>query len=163
MSSSYIAHSVIRYLPMSENWIYTQLAGLKHFKPLVLTKHAENLDYFPLDSVGGVIVEAYSNIWNRVYQKLSRKWFTCHYPAYSNALKQYPVKLLHSHFAQHGYDDIRLAKRAGLPHVVSCYGADVWRLGITREWQEKYRQLFSSVEGSRCSLIEGLDCAVDPS
>lgn len=146
MHSPFIAHSVIRYLPMSENWIYTQMAGLKRFRPLVLTKRAENLDYFPLEPVGGVVIEAYSDNWNRIYQKLCRKWLTCHYPAYSKALKRYPSLLLHSHFAQHGYDDMQLAEQAGLPHIVSCYGADVWRLGITEEWQAKYQQLFSRVD-----------------
>lgn len=144
--SPFIAHSVIRYLPMSENWIYTQMVGLKNYRPLVLTKRAENLDYFPLESVGGIVVEAYSDNWNRIYQKGCRKWFTCHYPAYINALKRYPSLLLHSHLAQHGYDDMQLAEQAGLPHIVSCYGADVWRLGITDEWLKKYQQLFSRVD-----------------
>ena len=56
----WIAHSVIVYLPMSENWIWTQIAGHSRYRPLVLTKRAENLDAFPLDGVGGEIVAAYS-------------------------------------------------------------------------------------------------------
>ena len=147
-----IAHSVIRYLPMSENWIYTQIAGLSQYRPLVLTKKGENLDYFPIDHVDGFFVEAYANNWQRVYQKLARKWTAGHYPAYIAALKRHPAVILHSHFAQHGYEDIGLAKRFNLPHIVSTYGADVWRLGVTKEWQRKYQELFSAAD---CFLVEG--------
>jgi colanic acid/amylovoran biosynthesis glycosyltransferase len=147
-----IAHSVIRYLPISENWIYTQIAGLSRYRPLLLTKKVENLDYFSVDHVDGIIVEAYTNSWQRICQKLARKLTNGHYPAYIAALKRYPAVILHSHLAQHGYDDIYLAKRFKLPHIVSSYGADIWRLGVTKEWQKKYQELFST---SDCFLVEG--------
>jgi colanic acid/amylovoran biosynthesis glycosyltransferase len=147
-----IAHSVIRYLPISENWIYTQIAGLSRYRPLILTKKGENLDYFSVDHVDGIIVEAYTNSWQRVYQKLARRWTAGHYPAYIAALKRYPAVILHSHLAQHGYDDIYLARRFKLPHIISTYGADIWRLGVTKEWQRKYKELFST---ANCFLVEG--------
>ncbi|MCK4790279.1 MAG: glycosyltransferase [Desulfobacteraceae bacterium] len=147
-----IAHSVIRYLPISENWIYTQIAGLSRYRPLLLTKKGENLNYFSVDHVDGVIVEAYTNSWQRVYQKLARRWAAGHYPAYIAALKRYPAVILHSHLAQHGYDDIDLARRFKLPHIVSTYGADIWKLGVTKEWQRKYQELFSVAD---CFLVEG--------
>lgn len=147
-----IAHSVIRYLPMSENWIYTQLATLDRYRPLILTKKAENLAYFPVAHVGGIVVEAFANPWQRMCQKLASRWETQPYPAYIAALKRYPAVILHSHMAQHAYDDIRLARRFGLPHIVSTYGADIWRFGATEEWREKYRELFSQAD---CFLAEG--------
>ena len=67
----WIAHSVIVYLPMSENWIWTQIAGHSRYRPLVLTKRAENLDAFPLDGVGGEIVAAYSG---PVARLLADRW-----------------------------------------------------------------------------------------
>ena len=147
-----IAHSVIRYLPMSENWIYTQIATLSQYRPLILTKKAENLTYFPVDHVNGIVVEAFANRWQRIYQKLASRWGTEHYPAYITALKRHPAVILHSHMAQHGYDDIALARRFKLPHIVSTYGADIWRFGATREWQKKYQELFSEAD---CFLVEG--------
>jgi colanic acid/amylovoran biosynthesis glycosyltransferase len=147
-----IAHSVIRYLPISENWIYTQIKGLRRYRPLVLTKKSENLNYFSVDDVDGVVVEAYTNSWQRLYQKLARRFATGHYPAYIAALKEYPAVILHSHLAQHGYDDIYLARRFKLPHIVSTYGADIWRFGVIEEWQRKYQELFSAAD---CFLVEG--------
>jgi len=117
-----------------------------------LTKKGENLNYFSVDHVDGVLVEAYTNSWQRVYQKLAKRWAAGHYPAYIAALKRYPAVILHSHLAQHAYDDIDLARRFKLPHIVSTYGADIWRLGVTKEWQRKYQELFSVAD---CFLVEG--------
>jgi colanic acid/amylovoran biosynthesis glycosyltransferase len=39
-----------------------------------------------------------------------------------------------------------------LPHIVSTYGADIWKLGVTKEWQRKYKELFSVAD---CFLVEG--------
>lgn len=147
-----IAHSVIRYLPMSENWIYTQIATLDRYRPLILTKKAENLTYFPVDHIDGIVVEAFANRWQRIYQKLASRWGRGRYPAYIAALKRHPAVILHSHMAQHGYDDIGLAKRFKLPHIVSTYGADIWRFGVIKEWRGKYQELFCEAD---CFLVEG--------
>lgn len=147
-----IAHSVIRYLPMSENWIYTQIATLDQYRPLILTKKAENLTYFPVDHIDGIVIEAFTSRWQRIYQKLASRWSTAHYPAYVAALRRHPAAILHSHMAQHGYDDIELAKQFKLPHIVSTYGADIWRYGATGEWRPKYQKLFRDAD---CFLAEG--------
>jgi colanic acid/amylovoran biosynthesis glycosyltransferase len=147
-----VAHSVIRYLPMSENWIYTQIATLNRYRPLILTKKAENRDYFPVAHLDGIVVEAFAGRWQRIYQKLARACGAAHYPAYIDALTQHPAAVLHSHMAQHGCEDVRLAKRFGLPHIVSTYGADIWRYGAAAEWRDRYQELYRQAD---CFLVEG--------
>ncbi|NRA96745.1 MAG: glycosyltransferase [Planctomycetes bacterium] len=141
----WIAHSVIVYLPMSENWIWTQIAGHNRYRPLVLTKRAENLDAFPLDGVGGEIVAAYSGPVARAIRKMTRR-FGDHYAVHRRAVERRRPVLLHSHFGRGGWEDLQLARRSGLPHVVSVYGADIWRLGETGDWRRRYTELFDRAD-----------------
>lgn len=141
----WIAHSVVVYLPMSENWIWTQVAGHRRYRPLILTKRAENLDAFPVDEAGGEIVTAYSGPVARAIQKLARRFGT-HYPVHRHAIQRRRPVLLHSHFGRGGWEDLPLAQRFGLPHVVSVYGADIWRLGKTEEWRRRYAELFQRAD-----------------
>ncbi len=151
-SKPVVAHSIIEYLPFSENWIYTQMAELERFRPLVLTKRTMNLDHFSLDSVEGYIVEAYANPWQRVYEKVARKWFYKQYPAYFRTFERTHPVVLHSHFAQHAYDDLALKRRFHIPHIVSCYGADLWKFAEVRGQRSKYDVLFSEAD---IFLVEG--------
>lgn len=151
-SKPIVAHSVIEYLPFSENWIYTQIVGLKRFKPLVLTKRTRNLDYFSLDAVNGDLVEAYANPWQRVYEKVARRLFYKQYPAYIRTFERTRPAILHSHFAQHAYDDLDLKHRFHIPHIVSCYGADLWKFAEIGNQRRKYSVLFSEAD---VFLVEG--------
>lgn len=147
-----VAHSVIEYLPFGENWIYTQIAGLKRFRPLVLTKRGRNLDYFSLAAGGGEVVQAYTNPWRRFYEKLARSLLRTQYPAYFRAFERTRPVLLHSHFAQHAYDDLALKRRYDVPHVVSCYGADLWKFAEIKRERRRYRVLFVEADAF---LVEG--------
>lgn len=141
----WVAHSVVVYLPMSENWIWTQLDAHRRFRPLVLTKRAENLETFSVAGVGGEIVAAYSGPLARAMQKMARRW-SDHYPVHRRAIERRKPVLLHSHFGKGGWEDLPLARRFDLPHVVSVYGADIWRLGKTEEWRRRYDELFAAAD-----------------
>jgi len=141
----WIAHSVVVYLPMSENWIWTQISGHRRYRPLVLTKRGENLDTFAIDANQGEVVAAYSGPLARAMQKMARRW-SDHYPVHRRAIERRSPILLHSHFGKGGWEDLPLARRFDLPHVVSVYGADIWRLGKTEEWRQRYDELFASAD-----------------
>ncbi|MAG56474.1 MAG: hypothetical protein CMJ83_09300 [Planctomycetes bacterium] len=141
----WVAHSVIVWLPMGENWIWTQVADHRRFRPLVLTKRVENLDAFPLDDVGGELVAAYANPWRRVWAKAARS-VGAPYPAWRRAIGRHRPVLLHTHFGQAGFDNLALRRRTGVPHVVSVYGADIWRWGRREDWRPRYRRMFQEVD-----------------
>lgn len=138
-----VAHCVRTWLRFGSNWIYPQVGGLRRYRPIVLCKNTVNLSHFPLDAAGGKIITAYSNPLQHLYQKLARKYWAKHYPAYFKALAHIRPSLIHSHFAAHGYEDLPLARRLSSPYVISTYGADIWKLGAREEWRVKYRQLFA--------------------
>ncbi len=147
-----VAHSVIEYLPFGENWIYTQVAGLKRYRPVVMTKRGKNLDYFSLSAVGGEIVPAYTSLWQQFCEKVGKKFFYHQFPAYFRAFERTKPVLLHSHFAQHAYDDLSLKRRFHVPHVVSCYGADLWKFAELSRQRNRYRVVFAEAD---LFLVEG--------
>ena len=147
-----VAHSVIEYLPFGENWIYTQVAGLKRYRPVVMTKRSRNLDYFSLAAVDGEVVEAYDAPWQQLYEKLAKKFIYKQYPAYFRAFERTLPVILHSHFAQHAYDDLSLRRCFQVPHVVSCYGADLWKFAEIPAQRRRYRLVFGEAD---MFLVEG--------
>jgi colanic acid/amylovoran biosynthesis glycosyltransferase len=151
-SKAVVAHSVIEYLPFGENWIYTQVAGLKHFRPVVMTKRSKNLDYFSLAEAGGEVVEAYNTPWRQLYEKIAKSFLYKQYPAYFRAFERTSPVILHSHFAQHAYDDLSLRRRFEVPHVVSCYGADLWKFAEIPAQRRRYRVVFDEAD---MFLVEG--------
>ncbi len=147
-----VAHSVTEYLHFGSNWIHTVIGRLSRYRPVVLCKRTVNLPYFPLDAIGGEVVAAYSGPLSHAYQKAAKAWVAPHFPAFLQAVERRRVALLHSHFASSGYDDLPLKRRFGLPHVISTYGADIWKLGMLAEWRRRYAELFRE---SEAFLAEG--------
>ena len=141
-----IAHRVGVYLPFSQSWIYTQMRGLTRFRPMVLCKRTENAGYFPLGASGGEVVVAYSGLWQHLVQKLAKARGGGPFPAHAKAISRVGPAALHSHFADDACDDLELARRFGLPHVVSVYGADIWKLGGKGAWAEEYERLFAEAD-----------------
>lgn len=72
------------------------------------------------------------------------------------------VDLLHSHFSFMGWRLRSLARRLGIPHVVSFYGFDYenlpWREPV---WKERYRKLFSEADLFLCEGRHGVGILSD--
>jgi colanic acid/amylovoran biosynthesis glycosyltransferase len=86
----------------------------------------------------------------------------------TESCRENDVKILHSHFGNHGWQDLGLAKKLGIPHVVSFYGADMSkRPKVDPRWRDRYHELFHEAsliiaEGpfARKTLV-GLGCPHD--
>ncbi len=143
-----VAHSTNPYLPMSQSWIYNQLIYLKRYRPLVLTKRVENLDTFPIDALFPLYGLAWYNV---AIEKLRRKRLGF-FPYRLKAIREQDACLLHSHAGQYGREDYLLARAAGIPHIVSFYGSDIWQGSRDPAWMRAYRKMF---EASDLFLVEG--------
>lgn len=144
-----VGHSVNPYLPKSGSWIHSQIAGLKRYRPVVVTKRVENLDSFPVETL---YTREELSAPNRLYQRLAKKWGRPYFPFYRDALKREGAVLLHSHFGNWGYEDIELKQDLGIPQATSFYGADIWRNATSSVWKENYKRYFAE---SECFLVEG--------
>ncbi|MDL1980892.1 MAG: glycosyltransferase [Deltaproteobacteria bacterium] len=64
--------------------------------------------------------------------------------------------IAHSHFAMVGWEYMRLAKRMGIPHVVSFYGYDYEHILFRKPfWKRRYRQLFQCADLFLCEGKHG--------
>ena len=136
-----VAHAVNPYLPNSGSWIYHQIVFLSSFRPVVLTKRTENLDQFPLSPLYSVYGLPFlrRNV-ERAFARVGGTPFRLH----GEALRRERVSLLHSHFSDTAVRNIPLAQEAGIPHVASFYGSDIW----ARERDPVFKKDFSRLCGS---------------
>jgi colanic acid/amylovoran biosynthesis glycosyltransferase len=74
-------------------------------------------------------------------------------PCAYHLCKNLKSDILHSHFANYGWINIKLAKYLHIPHIISVYGADISMLpAIKSNWRNRYKNLFHTC---RFVLAEG--------
>jgi len=145
----FVAHSVYPYLPGSGSWIYHQIRFLDAFRPIVLAKRTENLDQFPIDPIYSVYGLSFlrRNL-ERAVARVGDAPFRIH----RDALRREGAVLLHSHFADTAIRNIPLAREAGIPHIASFYGSDIWARARDRRFREGFGRLCRSAS---LFLVEG--------
>ena len=144
-----VAHSVNPYLPNSGSWIYHQIRFLESFRPIVLTKRTENLDQFPIAPIYSVYGQPFLR---RNLEKALARVRAAPFRIHRDALRREGAVLLHSHFADMAIRNIPLAKEAGIPHVASFYGSDIWARARDRRFLEEFDRLSRSAS---LFLVEG--------
>jgi len=143
------AHSVNPYLPNSGSWIYHQIRFLESFRPIVLTKRTENLDQFPIAPIYSVSGQPF--LRRNLEKALARARVTP-FRTHRDALRREGAVLLHSHFADMAIRNIPLAREAGIPHVASFYGSDIWAKARDGHFREGFDRLTRSAS---LFLVEG--------
>jgi glycosyltransferase involved in cell wall biosynthesis len=144
-----VAHSVNPYLPNSGSWIYHQIRFLESFRPIVLTKRTENLDQFPIAPIYSVYGQPFLP---RNLEKALARMRNAPFRTHRDALRREGAVLVHSHFADMAIRNIPLAKEAGIPHVASFYGSDIWARARDRRFREGFETLSRSAS---LFLVEG--------
>ena len=135
------------YLPITENWIYTQIRNLNKYKPIVYTDKVQNLDLFPVDNIRIKLNEPF------IVQKAINKIPLFKYRFYRQWLKADRPSIVHAHFGPAGYEFVKLRKVSTFPIVTTFYGYDLSLLPkINFQWLKKYSHLFRAGD---CFLVEG--------
>jgi colanic acid/amylovoran biosynthesis glycosyltransferase len=157
-----VAHYIFRYLPLTETWIYPQVAILKKFDPIILCRRSENLGQFPAEAIFS-FRDSHSYL-NRVYQSV-RYGENCYLRFYESVIQSQKPVLIHAHFGDKGYEILPLAKKCGIPLVTSFYGVDAGRLiMLDPVWNDRFSELFHSgaaflAEGNHMSqTLQKLGC-----
>jgi colanic acid/amylovoran biosynthesis glycosyltransferase len=145
-----VLHSVPRWLPQTETWLYTQV----RFLPPAIESHVacestEHLDQFPVKNLHCMRDDP---AWRTFRDRALRKLRLRHHLGYQDAaVRRSRARLLHSHFGFTGWRDLAVARRHRLSHVVTFYGADV-RFYPRRNprWRDRYRDMFARVDAVLC-------------
>lgn len=150
MSKPVVAHSVNPFMFLTGSWLYTQIIKLNEFSSIVLTTKTINMDIFPFDRI--YTTESLPK-WRQIAEKSYRKIFKTYLAYWAKSCEQNNVKILHSHFGNSGWQDLGLAKKLSMPHVVSFYGADMSRNPqADKRWYSRYHELFEKVN---MVIVEG--------
>jgi colanic acid/amylovoran biosynthesis glycosyltransferase len=124
------------FVGRTTNWLYDHLRLLRKYLPLVLCDRLENRVEFADVEAWKVPSDRLSwRLWRRVTGNPI-------YPAYARRLRRLNPQVLHSHFGYVAEGDVSLQRMLGCPWIVSFYGADVYELGHSLEWRDRYRPVF---------------------
>jgi colanic acid/amylovoran biosynthesis glycosyltransferase len=159
-----VIHSVSNWLPQTETWLYNQVRFLPpEAESHIVCEKTKNIDQFPLSNIHSLLD---APRWRylggtglRPLRGRRRVGFLL------EQVQRHHAQVLHSHFGNVGWADIGAAKRAGLKHIVTFYGADGTYLPTQKPWwRGRYRTLFEHVDLVLCegpyeaqSLV-GLGC-----
>lgn len=144
MDKPVVAHSVNPFMFLTGSWLYNQIINLKELDCIVLTTKTLNRDIFPFDRI--YTTESLPK-WQQIAEKFYRKISRAYLPYWAKSCRENDVKLLHSHFGNHGWQDLGLAKKLGVHHVVSFYGADMSKKPRRNpHWHDRYHELFEKAD-----------------
>jgi len=134
------------FLPITENWIYGQISGMKKYEPFVYACDAENLDIFPVKKIRTVkspqVMQKGMN-----FRKLYFYLYFIHFLAKDNP------DIIHAHFGPSGQRFLLLKRFFKLPLVTTFYGYDINQ--VVKQypaWLAKYQNLFHQ---GTLFLVEG--------
>ena len=145
-----IAYSVNSYLFITGVWIYNPLIGLNKFKPIVICQYKQNLNLFPFKPIYSLDINPIFNQprLKRLFLKpiikaqiaMKRSRYFC------RVLRENNVLLLHSHFGDEAFRNLRVKKKLGIPMITTFYGIDVSKLAKKNIWKYRYKKLFREGE-----------------
>lgn len=138
-----IAHSLHTYLFRTGSWIYSQLVNVHKYDSLVIATRRQNLGVFPWEDA--YFLSGLSGV-NRFFQRAYAKRTDFYYPWFYKILKRRGAALVHSHFGNRGYFDLKLKEKLGLPQVTMFYGHDASLMAQDALWKKRYRELFARCE-----------------
>ncbi len=136
-------------LPWSETFVAAQAAALSRYEPLLVGRY--RVDGADLRGVQVRTASAAPPPAER-WRRLRKPRFDA---AGLDALRSYGAALIHAHFGKDGMAARPLARRLGLPYVVTFHGFDATRsveLGADPRWWIYGRRLPGLVSGSAVTI-----------
>ncbi len=155
-----VLHSIPVWLPQTQTWMYNQLHHLPNdIDWHVVCERTENLDQFVVPNIHCL---AEGPGWRACRDKVLRALRLRRHLGFTiEVAGDRRASVIHSHFGNIGWDDMAVARRAGLRHVVSFYGLDVTYLPRRNPlWLRRYRALFGHVDTVLCEGSHMAGCVV---
>lgn len=161
-----VLHSVYRYLPLTETWIYGQIKAVSRFRQAVIAVGREEPERFPIEPLVALSDHGLLRPFTRSFQALSRVSSLQHkrydrllsgfyryaWPILATTeLQAWAPRVIHAHFGDQATRSLGLKAATAAPMVTTFYGYD---LALAREpfWRRQYARLFQQGE---LFLVEG--------
>ncbi|MFH1055292.1 MAG: glycosyltransferase [Candidatus Altiarchaeota archaeon] len=115
-----IAHVRLRYLPLTETFIYNEITSITSYRVLVFCAQKKNLESFPYAGLRSISdLNPISYLINGAYLH-----FHLGCPHFSQVIEREDVRLLHAHYGPTGLRMLSLKRRHIIPLVTSFRGID---------------------------------------
>ena len=155
-----VIHNYRCWLPITQTWLYNQVRYLPdNIENHIVCERTVHLEQFYLPNI-----HSFNSIpkWQFYLDKTWRKLkLRRHLEFYVRVAKREKAALLHSHFGDAGWANLKLAQKAGLKHVVTFYGRDVNCLPKEEPiWVQRYQELFEAVDLILCEGSHMAQCIV---
>lgn len=148
-----VLHSAMEWLPLTQSWLYAQVRSLpSDVRWSVACETRANRLRFPRGQVRTRLRNRSESDAEEWLLQLDRRTAFV-----AEALRRTRADLVHSHFGNIGWRDLRVVQGQDGPspvgHVVSFYGHDIVRLPLQQpKWRPRYQELF---KGAHRFLVEG--------
>lgn len=148
-----VAHVLKEYLPYSCPWIFHQIVGPEELTTITIAWEGSGQAMRSFPNPGLIRLRQAHPLRYGLCRPLTSggiRWLTASAAA---ALRQFSPHLVHAHFGHYAWFYLPVARRLGLPLVVSFYGHDMSELPASKPvWKQRYRELFAY---ARIFLCEG--------
>lgn len=147
-----VIHSSSVWLPQTETWLFNQVKYLPNtVQSFIVCDSTENLDQFAISNIHCLYE---SSILYYFWEKGMRKLYSKQFRSFlSKQIKKINPQILHSHFGDAAWMNMKAVKKARIKHVVTFYGYDVNMLPVQdNRWLIRYKELF---DNSDLFLCEG--------
>jgi len=161
----HILHCIYSFLPVTENWIDSQLKYNTYCQASVLCQYRQNEAQFPHNAV----YPAYRRLSAFAWCALQLVRLRGRYPSAHalRTIRDTSPDLIHAHFAPEACRHLAAIRKSGLPLVTTFYGLDISMLPRRAVWRKRYAELFGHgaafiVEGDyMAARLADLGCPTD--
>lgn len=146
------------WLEQTQTWLYEQVSALPtEIENHIVCPRIQNHDQFELPNIHAECEEPASR---RILDRLARKLRVRHHSRLLDSVaRETGASVLHSHFGSTGWENLSVARNAGLKHVVTFYGLDVNYLP-RHGWAKRYDRLFDEIDLVLCEGPHMASCIV---
>ncbi len=135
-----VAHIVYSYLPVTQNWIYSQLRWNRVCDHWALSLTEENPDRFPWEKRRTAFPSRTPG--DRLGLLMARFWIRQPERFFASSIGQIGPDIIHGHFSTESWRILAHARNARIPLVTTFYGLDVDKLPRRRYWKIRNPVLF---------------------
>lgn len=156
-----VLHATPVWLEQTQTWIYNQVAELHRLgiDAHVACERMENIKQFHVANIHCLADEAK---WWQILDKGLRQLRIRRQLNYLASVGwKVGAQILHSHFGNLAWANLRAARQLGAKHVVTFYGLDVNKLPTQFPvWQRRYSGLFNEVDLILCEGSHMAKCII---
>jgi colanic acid/amylovoran biosynthesis glycosyltransferase len=136
----HVLHLIHSFLPVTQNWIYSQLKFNTYCRASVLCQYRRNEAQFPHDAVYPAYRRLSLFAWSSLQLvRLRERYFPKHA---RSVIHDTMPDILHAHFAFEACRHSTAVRESRLPLVTTFYGLDISMLPRRSVWRRRYAELF---------------------